>query len=60
MNSNNYFHVCSESVKCKCGWSGCTCKTKIDVRKISDKVSELYNLCPACGSIVLTGTQTTN
>ncbi len=55
----NYFHVCGENIKCKCGWTGCECKTKYAAKKISDKHTEIYRVCPKCNEVVLTGTQTT-
>lgn len=55
--ANNYLHICDETKKCNCGWKGCFCQTKSDSKKISDKVSEHYQLCPKCNSVVSISSQ---
>jgi hypothetical protein len=60
MYSFYYFHTCNDTEKCKCGWVGCSCQTKLITEEITPTLKHTHVMCPKCNEVISTGTLTTN
>jgi len=54
----NYLHICNNDLKCKCGWTGCICQVKLDIKVFSINNYEMLQLCPECKETISSSTLT--